>query len=175
MIFGIPSVKSTLITPKNYNRGILLILQSHTDTLIQTYGETAFILVETVVDVIVSHTPQQQTNKLYMEAMGILLTLFSRMMRNVRVPLILNSRTMWSMLLPLYLPSFPPTSFSTYSSFAPECLYRPLNIMKLPPLPLNIMKLPPLPLNTMKLPPLPFNIMKRPPGPHPSFCPSFAA
>lgn len=51
-------------------------------TLIRTYGETSFLLIETVVDVIVSHSPQQQTNKLYMEALGILLTLFSRMLRN---------------------------------------------------------------------------------------------
>lgn len=54
----------------------------HVATLIRTYGETAFLLIETVVDVIVSHSPQQQTNKLYMEALGILITLFSRMLRN---------------------------------------------------------------------------------------------
>ena len=52
-------------------------------TLIRTYGETAFLFIETVVDVIVSHSPQQQTNKLYMEAMGILITLYSRMLRYV--------------------------------------------------------------------------------------------
>ena len=52
-------------------------------TLIRTYGKTSYTLIETVVDVIVSHSPQQQTNKLYMEAMGVLITLFSRMFRNV--------------------------------------------------------------------------------------------
>ncbi|CBK20964.2 uncharacterized protein [Blastocystis hominis] len=71
-IFEVPKISDAIITPSNYSRA----------TLIRTYGKTSYTLIETVVDVIVSHSPQQQTNKLYMEAMGVLITLFSRMLRN---------------------------------------------------------------------------------------------
>ena len=85
-IFNVPKIADTIVTPSNLCRcrirmhGFIILA-----TLIRTYGETAFILIETVVDVIVSHSPQQQTNKLYMEAMGVLITLYSRMLRNVCV------------------------------------------------------------------------------------------
>ena len=72
VLFNVPQISEAIVTPSNLSRS----------TLIRTYGETSFLLIETVVDVIVSHSPQQQTNKLYMEALGILLTLFSRMLRN---------------------------------------------------------------------------------------------
>lgn len=85
-IFEVPKIADTIITPANYSRGYCLFAPSFLATLIRTYGKTSYTLIETVVDVIVSHSPQQQTNKLYMEAMGVLITLFSRMLRNVPLP-----------------------------------------------------------------------------------------
>ena len=83
-IFNVPKIADMIVTPSNLCRcRIDMYSYNILATLIRTYGETAFILIETVVDVIVSHSPQQQTNKLYMEAMGILITLYSRMLRNV--------------------------------------------------------------------------------------------
>lgn len=85
-IFEVPKIADAIITPANYSRGCSLFVPSFLATLIRTYGKTSYTLIETVVDVIVSHSPQQQTNKLYMEAMGVLITLFSRMLRNVPLP-----------------------------------------------------------------------------------------
>ena len=85
-IFEVPKISDAIITPSNYSRGCCLFASSLLATLIRTYGKTSYTLIETVVDVIVSHSPQQQTNKLYMEAMGVLITLFSRMLRNVPLP-----------------------------------------------------------------------------------------
>ena len=82
-VFRVPLLKEMIITPSNYNRCHHLFRYSFVATLISTYGQTAFLLVETVVDVIVSHSSQEQTNKLYMEALGILLTLFSRLLKKV--------------------------------------------------------------------------------------------
>ena len=85
-IFNVPNIADTTVTSSNLCRcKIKLYRFIILATLIRTYGDTAFILIETVVDVIVSHSPQQQTNKLYMEAMGIIITLFSRMLINVRI------------------------------------------------------------------------------------------
>ena len=101
-IFEVPKISDAIITPSNYSRGCCLFASSLLATLIRTYGKTSYTLIETVVDVIVSHSPQQQTNKLYMEAMGVLITLFSRMLRNV--PLLspyLISRTTLTTPFPL--------------------------------------------------------------------------
>ena len=124
-VFNVPPLKDTLITPKNYNRSEPALSFHVADTLIRTYGKTAFVLIETVVDVIVSHSPQTQTNKLYMEAMGILLTLFSRMMRNVPLSPSLNRRTISNTRFPRFLRIILRTSFSTFCSSAPECRFPP--------------------------------------------------
>lgn len=121
-IFEVPKISDAIITPSNYSRGCCLFASSLLATLIRTYGKTSYTLIETVVDVIVSHSPQQQTNKLYMEAMGVLITLFSRMLRNV--PLLspyLISRTTLTTPFPRFLPTILPTSFWTFYSFVPEC------------------------------------------------------
>ena len=82
-IFNAPQHNEMIITPHNYNRCFIYLHFYIIVTLIKTYGETAFLLIETVVDVIVSHSSQQYTNKLCMEAMGVLLTLFSRLLQKV--------------------------------------------------------------------------------------------
>lgn len=82
-IFNVPHHNEMIITPHNYNRSWFYFIILLVATLIKTYGETSFLLIETVVDVIVSHSSQQFTNKLCMEAMGVLLTLFSRLLQRV--------------------------------------------------------------------------------------------
>ncbi|KNB44748.1 hypothetical protein JH06_4832 [Blastocystis sp. subtype 4] len=89
-IFHVPEITATVVTPT---------------ILIRTYGETSFVLIETIVDVIVSHSPQQQTNKMYMEAMGILLTLFSRMLRKA-IPYSEDIEHAISPVSPYYSPYF---------------------------------------------------------------------